>query len=33
VLEGIELSVTTGSPGPSGDTLEELGLTDPAARP
>jgi amidophosphoribosyltransferase len=33
VLEGIELSVTTGSPGPSGDTLEELGLVDPAVRP
>ena len=32
VLEGIELSVTTGSPGPSGDTLEELGLIDPASR-
>jgi amidophosphoribosyltransferase len=34
VLEGIERSVTatTGSPGPSGDTLEELGLVDPAPR-
>jgi amidophosphoribosyltransferase len=34
VLEGIERSVTaSGSPGPSGDTLEELGLVDPASRP
>ena len=33
VLEGIERSVTTGSPGPSGDTLEELGLVDPAPLP
>jgi amidophosphoribosyltransferase len=32
VLEGIERSVTAGSPGPSGDTLEELGLVDPASR-
>jgi len=32
VLEGIERSVTAGSPGPSGDTLEELGLVDPAHR-
>ena len=31
VLEGIERSVTAGSPGPSGDTLEELGLVDPAS--
>jgi len=29
VLEGIERSVTTGSPGPSGDTLDELALLDP----
>jgi amidophosphoribosyltransferase len=29
VLEGIERSVTAGSPGPPGDTLEELGLVDP----
>ncbi|HZB50571.1 MAG TPA: amidophosphoribosyltransferase [Mycobacteriales bacterium] len=35
VLEGIERSVTAtaGSPGPSGDTLEELGLLDPSVRP
>jgi amidophosphoribosyltransferase len=34
VLEGIERSVTAaGSPGPSGDTLEELGLLDPPVRP
>jgi len=34
VLEGIERSVTAGSPGGSGDTLEELGLglIDPASR-
>jgi amidophosphoribosyltransferase len=32
VLEGIERSVTAGSPGPAGDTLEELGLIDPASR-
>jgi amidophosphoribosyltransferase len=32
VLEGIERSVTAGSPGASGDTLEELGLIDPAPR-
>ena len=29
MLEGIERSVTGGSPGPSGDTLEELGLDRP----
>jgi amidophosphoribosyltransferase len=33
VLEGIERSVTAGgSSGPSGDTLEELGLIEPAPR-
>ncbi len=32
VLEGIERSVTAGSPDPSADTLEELGLIDPTPR-